>query len=115
MNKWISTTIAIASAVVVFGGAATVLKDWRWITPVELQNELYLVASELEQKIGKAKIAKKIRDAEEDGRYYDQKVQSGMWHEPKVDTLSHKFWLRDQLKYREKRQYYEQKARDLKK
>jgi hypothetical protein len=115
MNKWISTGIAVASAVVVFGGAATVFKEWRWITPVELQNELYLVASELEGKIGAAAIAKKIRDAEEDGRYYDQKVKSGMWHEPPQGTLSQKFWLKDQERFREKRQYYEQKARDLKK
>ena len=98
-------------AVVTLGGALAVLNEWR---PV-MKFELYELASELEQKIGKEKARIIVKEAEDDERYWDQKVKSGMWHEPKQGTAAKKFWLEDQKKYRGHRSYYEQKVRDLKK
>lgn len=111
MNRW----IAIVAAIATLGAAATVLKDWRWITPSELQQGLYTVASELEEKIGTEKARKLVKEAEDDERYWDQKVKTGMWHEPPTGSVSKKFWFEDQKKARGNVQYYGQRVRDLKK
>ncbi len=102
--------VALATAIGVLGGAATVLKDYRWVTP----KELYTVASELEDKLGEEKARKVVKEAEDDERYWDQKVKSGMWHEPADDTISKRFWLEEQKRALINRLYYEQRVRDLK-
>jgi len=107
MKKW----VMIAAAIVTFGGAAAVLKEWRWVTI----SELHTVASELEKKIGVEKARKIVKEAEDDERYWEQRVNTGMWHEPPEGSSSKKFWLEDQKKFRGHRSYYGQKARDLKK
>ncbi len=112
MGKTLKQWMAICGAIVIAGSAAAVLQEWRfWVTP----NELYTVASELEKKVGKEKARSIVRDAEDDERYWEQKVKSGMWHEPASGSASKKFWLEDQKKARSNRSYFEQKVRDLKK
>ena len=115
MTKYWKHLVAFAAAIGILGGALTALSQWRWVTPSEMKDSLYTVASELENKIGREKARKLVKEAEDDKRYWEQKVKSGMWHEPAADSSSKKFWLEDQKKARGNRQYFEQRVRDLKK
>ncbi len=115
MIKYWKHLVGFATGIAVLGGAFTVLSEWRWVTPSEMSESLYTVASELEEKIGREKARKLVKESEDDERYWEQKVKSGMWHEPPEGSASKKFWKEDQETNISNRQYFRQKTRDLKK
>ena len=115
ISKYWKHLVAFAAGIGVLGGAYAKLSEWRWVTPTEMNESLYTVASELEEKIGTEKARKQVKEAEDDERYWEQKVKSGMWHEPAQGSASFKFWQEDQKTNRSNRQFFRQRTRDLKK